>query len=503
MINNYMNTNKKSPIGDFAKATTSVSNKSIGAMIANFDSDTNQRSVKIERSTVIKALKNRFTNTTDIRNISREFYSINPIYTRLCQYLSDMLCFYWVVTPSYLKVIDTNDEKQLIKDWFEVLNYVENINPEGLGRSLLLDVIVDGESYIAIKENNPKKATRTFGVQKLPFECCRSIKELNGRSVVEINLEYFEKMKATELAKIKVAYPDYIVKLIETSSSKPRQDNGKWVILDPNYTFHFSLKKDNLPFFIGVILDLLDLQDTKDINMYKLEQELSKILIHKFPLGEDNNPVLDDQEMINAHQTVVNLLQGVPGIELIPTIAEIKDIDLSGNIQSQGNDNLARQYKNVFSNAGISENLMNADNAGSLAKSLILDFTLVYKFLNNFNEFLKIKINSVFGINDYTIFMPPVTFFNQEEKAATYFKQSDKGYSKFLPAICLGQRQSYILSSALFESQCLQMQSLMVPNASANTMSSSQNTENLSGNTKKEEERSEKTELNRESLEGE
>ena len=502
MITNFKAVN--TPSNGFANGKTSISSTTMSKVITDFREKTEEgRNRPYSRREINNAINKKDKKTC--RMISNMFYASNPVYVRLVEYLANILCFYWACYPTYLTSLEKNED-ELKRDWLYAINYIEKINPELFGKEMLLKVLINGEIFIAVKERVTGKKAKAFGVQELPISWCRSVKKINGRDVVEINLDYYSSLSKDELIQVLNSYPNYLSKLIINREYCPIDPvtGDRWAVIDPDYAFHFSLKKDNLPFFIGVTLDLLDLQDTKDINMYKLEQALSKILAIKYPLDDAYSPVFDDFEITAYHNEIVNLLSKVPNLEIFPTMGEVKDIDLSDSSQSQATDDLARQYNNVYNTAGISQKLMAADNAGTLSSSVIADASLLFKFLDRINEFLNIRINKNFGENLFLVHMPQVTFFNQKEKAESYLKQGTYGYSKFLPAICLGERQSFILASVWFDSQVLKMQNIMIPNASSNTTSANIDTdENSTGNSKSAEERSDKTEQNRESLEGE
>lgn len=501
MITDFRNA---TPSIGYANGSAKVPKKTLSQFISDFADDRNTGvNQKITRSALFNAIEKK--DKVKCRQYSQIMYSKNPVYFRLIEYMANILCFYWVTYPSFFLQLDKQEE-EITRMWMNSILYLEKINPEVLGREILEKCLINGEIYFAVKEKVTNEKATAFGIQELPIDYCRSIKKFNGRDVVEINLSYFDSIKPEQLDEVLKSYPSFLTKLIQNREQCPVDPatRGRWAVISPDYAFHFSLKKDNLPFFIGVILDLLDLQDAKDINMFKMEQQLSRLLALEFPLDSNDTPVFDDEEITFYHNEIVNLLSQVPGLEVISTMAKVKDVDLSDAGQGKNVDILKNQYDNVYSSAGISSKLMSADNAGTLNSSVIVDSSILFKFLNKFNDFLTVQIAKIFGENSITVHMPPVTFFNQKEKADYYMKQSNYGYSKFLPAVCLGQRQSLILSTAWFESQVLQMQKIMIPNASANTIA----TKDVIGDdnprhTKEAEERSEKTEKNRESLEGE
>ena len=111
----------------------------------------------------------------------------------------------------------------------------------------------------------------------------------------------------------------------------------------------------------------------------------------------------------------------------------------------------------------------------------------MFIFLKQLKGFLKTRLDVRFKkgkvgkILDFGITMPEITYFNRADMIKIYKEQASLGYSKFLPAIATGQRQSDIMSSLVFENDILDLVSMMKPPASSNTISSSSS----SGSSKK------------------
>ena len=97
-----------------------------------------------------------------------------------------------------------------------------------------------------------------------------------------------------------------------------------------------------------------------------------------------------------------------------------------------------------------------------------------------------------------------------------YKEQTQIGFSKLLPQVALGQSQSVVMATAMFENQMLHLEEIMIPPMSSNTMSGNVNN-NGSGSNKgnkteedgresggrpelPDDEKSEKTIKNRESM---
>ena len=63
------------------------------------------------------------------------------------------------------------------------------------------------------------------------------------------------------------------------------------------------------------------------------------------------------------------------------------------------------------------------------------------------------------------------TQYNYQALAKLYKEQTTIGFSKMLPQIALGQSQSFILNTALFENDVLHLSEIMIPPMMSSTMS--------------------------------
>lgn len=439
-----------------------------------------------------------------LRRVSREMYGSSQIYIGLVEYLSNLLCNYWVVNPKLSKETPPSD---LMEKWTTVLDYIENINPEKLGATIAKKVLIDGACYIAVKEKVTTKGS-TIGIQFLPNEYCKVEATYNGRDVVSFNCKFFEDKFSNKLDRDEALeiFPQCVSeKYNEWLKSKSKSKNS-WLQLDPEFAFRFVIKDDEKPFYIAACIDILNLEDVKEINIYKLEQELSKILIQKFPLDKENRSALEAWQLDAYHLELAAMLGSVPGLEVVTTFADVESVDISdSNRQSVNSDSIGRAYKSIFDSAGVSQSLFNSDSAGTLGKSLILNESiLINSLLAQMQDFLNTRLDvnfkkGKFKNTNFTLSMLPVTFTNRADMIKIYKEQTSLGYSKFLPAVALGQRQSVILASMQFEVETLFMDEKMIPPKSSNTTSSSES-DQVGRPAKAAEDRSKKTEQNLENL---
>ena len=68
--------------------------------------------------------------------------------------------------------------------------------------------------------------------------------------------------------------------------------------------------------------------------------------------------------------------------------------------------------------------------------------------------------------------MLETTQYNYKELSKMYKEQTQLGYSKMLPQIALGHSQSFILNTAHFENEVLRLSEIMIPPLMSSTLSS-------------------------------
>ena len=73
----------------------------------------------------------------------------------------------------------------------------------------------------------------------------------------------------------------------------------------------------------------------------------------------------------------------------------------------------------------------------------------------------------------YKVQLLNTTIYNYKDLAKQYKDLTQIGYSKMLPSVALGQSQSSVLASAIFENQVLDLVNVFIPPLSSNTMSAS------------------------------
>ncbi len=410
-----------------------------------------------------------------MRDISNYFYESSGIYHRLCDYLATLYRYDWYVTP-YVDTIgkDKNNNK-LMNDFSKVLRYLDNSNVKRVCGKLALEIIKEGVYYGIIMDFGDK-----FGVQQLPSTYCRSRFFSGVDSIVELNLQFFDAYFPQPQQKIQVLklFPKDIQKAyVLYKEGKLKGDypglTTCWVSLDPELSVKLSLNDNDFPPLVGVIPSIINLDEAQELDRQKTMQQLLKIIVQKLPLDKNGDLVFDMDEAKDIHNNAVMMLKRAIGVDVLTTFADIEKIDTKDHNSTTTTDDLERVERTVYNDSGISRNLFNAEGNLATTNSILADEASIRDIPLLFKQFLNRVIKKFDRKNHYTfnIGMLETTQFNYKELSKLYKEQSSMGYSKMLPVIALGQSQSDILATMMFENEVLHLAEIMTPPMTSNTMS--------------------------------
>ena len=384
---------------------------------------------------------------------------------------------------------------------------------------IALDVIKNGCYYgYTVRQKNAAY------IQKLPVRYCRSRYKLNNKRVVEFNLKYFDDnfSDITYRTKIIKMFPKEIQKAYlsykrGTLKKDFQGDDSGWFVLDPACAFKFSLNGD-IPLFIAIIPKLMDLEEAQDLDKDKMKQQLVRLIIQEMPIDKNGDLIFDVDEAQALHANAVRMVGDAVGIDVLTTFADVKVEDLAdhGNVSSV--DQLDKVERSVYNEAGVSQNQFNSDGQTALEKSIANDEATMTSLLLQFEEYAESLLkpfNKNINRLQYKVQMLPTTIYNYKDLSKLYKEQTQIGFSKLLPQVALGQSQSVVMATAIFENDMLHLEEIMIPPMSSNTMSAADSKDQGSNKSNKtvedgreeggrpelpDDEKSEKTIANRESM---
>lgn len=435
------------------------------------------RKPRIRREDVLRAIDNQ--NLKDLRDISNYWFVKSGIYSRLCRYMAYLYRYDLFIVP--IQYDEKIKVEKVIEGWYKAARLLDNCNLKENFGEIAVDVIKNGCYYgYTIQQKNAAY------IQKLPVDYCRSRYSLNGKKVVEFNLTYFDQQFSDSAYRLKVLkiFPKEIQKAyMSFKKGTLKQDfNGDengWFVLNPAYAFKFSLNND-VPLFVSIIPKLMDLEEAQDLDKEKMKQQLIRLIIQEMPIDKNGDLIFDVEEAQELHNNAVKMVGDAVGIDVLTTFADVAVEDLSdhGNVSTV--DQLEKVERSVYNEAGVSQNQFNSDGQVALEKSIANDEATMTALLLQFEKYaesLLMPFNKNINRLQYKVQMLPTTIYNYRDLSKIYKEQTQIGFSKLLPQVALGQSQSIVMATALFENQMLCLNDIMIPPQMSSTISKNDDNE--------------------------
>ena len=425
------------------------------------------------KSFIMKALVNN--DIAELRAISNFYYNLNGVYERVCNYFAYLYRYDWYVVPEIND--DSVKEEKVLKDFYKVLNFLDNSYIKKVCGDIALSVIKNG-CYYGYIVPSPDGIV----LQELPVAYCRSRYQVAGMPAVEFNMKFFDTFRDINYRmRVLNLFPDEFRKgylLYKQGKLVPdfQGDNsGSWYLLDPENTVKFNYNGNDIPAFVNAIPALLDLDAAQDLDRRKQMQKLLKIIVQKLPLDKNGDLIFDVDEARDIHNNGVNMLKRAIGVDVLTTFTDVQSIDLSDKNTSTTKDDLEKVERAVFNAFGISQNLFNTNGNLSLEKSILNDESSMRNLLIQFSMFFDRMSKKKYSNGkkySFKFHMLETTQYNYKELSKMYKEQTQLGYSKMLPQIALGHSQSFILNTAHFENEVLHLSEIMIPPLMSSTLSS-------------------------------
>ena len=442
-------------------------------VVSNLDYfDSLSRKKKYDREKIERAIEKNDLET--LRLISDYFYRSNGIYQRLCKYLATLFRYDWFITPN--RYDNKIKDEKVIEGWLKAAVLLENSRLKKSFSEIALKVIKNGCYYGYKLEQKD-----AVFLQELPPKYCRSRYKWNGRPAIEFNVKYFDDLTSNNEYRIKILkmFPKEFQKayIAYKKGALPRDtsnDDIGWFLLDCTKAVKFNLGNSDVPIFFPVIPKLLDLQDMQDLDKKKMEQQILRILIQKFPIDKNGDLIFDTDEVQTLHNNAVGMVGESIGVRVLSTFADVEVADMADRNNVSSVDQLGKVERGVYNEAGVSQLQFNADGNVALEKSIVNDESSVLDLIYQFEEYAE-DLLKPFNKNKkrlmYRVQILPTTGYNYKELSKLYKEQTTIGFSKLLPQVALGQTQSSIIATAIFENGMMHLDELFIPPQMSSTMS--------------------------------
>lgn len=429
------------------------------------------------------------------RELSRYFFKTEGFYKKLIYYYSTLLNYTSLTLPN--SISGKQLSKDVLKRYNQVLKLIYDFRPEEKWQRIALRVLTDGAYYGIVGESTKK----SIAIIDLPCDYCRSkYKDVFGNDIVEFDVNYFNSIADLEVREIVLkTFPEIVRKYYR------RYMNGKvstsWLRLPIDMGVMFSFSDDCTPYFVETIPAAIQYDQAVGTEQERALEEIRKIIVQKIPHLNDGTLVFEPDEAEVMHKGAVNMMKGNKNLSIFTTYADVDSI-VSKTAAEANNNVIERMGQNVYSKAGVSSHIFAAIGSQTILISIKKDISVMMILARKFQAFLTRVINSIFEETNvyYSYTILPVSLYTQSDYITDAFKLAQSGYSYLIPGVALGIDQKQLISAKDLENNLLDVSNVFIPLQSAYTQSANSSGEGPGRPSLKQEEKSEKTIQNEDSL---
>ena len=421
--------------------------------------DLTQSRFAFNRNQIRAALETQ--NALDLRKMSNYFYYNSGAYRRLVQYFGGILTNDFIIIPRYSESSKIN-EKALARQFDKVRQYAESSHIKETCSKVSELVVKDGAFF-----GYEREIDKVLTLQSLPPEFCRSRFTIDGCYAIEFDFAFFDKFRDLELQQMFAAFPAEFEAMYRAYQTD--RQNMKWQLLNPQFARAHMLNSQ-IPLLAPIFLDLLELEEYKNIDKARSTLDIYKILVQKIPTNKDGEIDLYMEEIEDLHQNARSMVSN-SNINVMTTPCDISEVSLMDKT-AQARDDVQKATNMIYSTAGTSTALF-SDGARStstgLKSSIQVDEALMFPLLQQFERWYENRFKLISkGKITFGISFPPISQYNKKDMMDLAIKGATLGFpTKTLTMATLGVSQfnmEYLLN---YENNMLKLHEKMIPTSSA------------------------------------
>ena len=398
-----------------------------------------------------------------LRNAVIYMYGASSHFRRLIQYFVALSDMSYVVSPYKIDTTSVN-EKSLSRNYRKVLNLLTSMDLKNQGEKILTVCLREDIFYGTIHETNDSVI-----IQQLPSDYCAiSVIEDNVLNVT-FDFSYFDSNSQ---------YLDYYPDEFRQKYNKYLNDRTtmKWQELDAPNSFAIKCNKDILnyavPPFVGILRELFDLEDYRNLRMTKEEIENYALLVMKLGINDDGEWSMDLGKAKEFYNNLAHVLPEEIGAVLSPM--EIDKISFErthpGTVST-----ISDAEQELFTAAGVSSLLFN--NAKASANALLLsikaDQELTYSIVKSIEAMLNRFIHRHGYGKLFKMTILDCSIYTRKEVGDAFLKAATYGLPTLsFYAASQGISQSDLDCMNLLEDKILNFKERLVPLQNSATLSS-------------------------------
>lgn len=408
-------------------------------------------------------LSNPYTYEKQLRKAVTYIYGASSHFRRLIQYFVGLSDLAYVVEPYKIDPKKANT-KTVNNNYRKVLNILSSMNIKTQLPKVLTVCLREDVFYGTLWVTND-----SVTIQQLPSDYC-SISTIEGNVPnVTFDFSYFDS-NSTLLE----YYPaEFQTKYRQYQANRMT----RWIELDSPTSFAIKCNSDildyALPPFAGLLRELYDIEDYKQMKETKTALENYAMLTMKLPMEKDGTWGIDLPKAKEFWRNLDSVLPDEVGSVLSPM-----DIDkISFEKSNTGDtDTVSEAEQHMFSAAGVSSLLFNNEKASSnaLLLSIKADQAITYGVIKSIQDAINRFLQSQGYGKNFKVNFLNISQYNAKEAGDAYLKAASYGMptiSYYCASQGLGQAE--LDSMSFLETEVLGLQDMFRPLQSSSQISSS------------------------------
>ena len=385
-----------------------------------------------------------------IIRLSRYMYLKSGYYKRLVDYFVNMAVVNWTVDfePKTIKALSPDEKiaKTIQSNYVKYVAQVNKFNLDNRITDIVRKMFIEDACFGFIVENDIETS-----LYILDSAYCEINSLVNGcvyeysvnRSL--INNNDYDSLP-TELQEIleksKEVSPNNMVKIPYENSLCLKYHN--------DFTYLY-------PTFLGLILDILDIDDVKDLSKAKSEADAYKIVYFKIPTNDDDQISMGDEIITPFVQMARDILPSSFGV--IPSPMDVQLLESKSTVTDDTNK-IEQAVENYYGEAGVSKALISSASSGSELKlSMKVDSSDIYRIYRMIEAWIDLQMKlRGFIYKDYQFVynILPTTIYDVDDYADRQLKFAQASVvNKGKLAASIGINTAKMLGNTVLETTIL------------------------------------------------
>lgn len=408
-------------------------------------------------------LKDPASNASNIRNAIIYIYGASSHFRRLIQYFTSLSDLSYIVSPYNIDTASANT-RTTKNNYRKVLKQLSNMDIKNQFAKILTVCLREDIFYGTMWVN-----TDSIIIQQLPSDYCDISVIENNVLNVSFDFSYFD-VNASYLEN----YPDEF--RIKYDLYQKDRVNMRWQELNSPTSFAVKCNNDILnyamPPFIGLLREIYDLEDYKQLKMTKTELENYAMLAVQLGINPDGEYELDLPIAKEFWRNLDSVLPEEIGSVLTPMKIEKFSFEKSNTGDT---DTVANAERNLYSAAGVSSLLFDNDkaSANALLLSIKADQALTYGIVKSIEGVVNRFIQAQSFGKYFKVTFLDCSPYNRKEVGDAYLKACQYGLpmvSYYCASQGLGQDEMDCMN--FLEDTVLGIKGRFIPLQSSATQSS-------------------------------